>query len=179
MAFTRGSRFRTGSGRTRRASTWNEGPLGTNDHSVGTASIVFPTAQQAVVDGLTLVRIRGELMGWLVTATTVSDGFREGAFGMCIVSENAAGIGATAIPDPRVDDTWDGWLLHRYFSLQAANTGPSVSLGPGMFRFELDGKAMRKFKSTDTLVAVSSVGVEIGAVTARITLNTRMLTKLS
>ena len=96
------------------------------------------------------------------------------AFGLCIVTENAVGVGVTAIPSPGVDTFWDGWLYH---------TTGVVGLVPGNVggisaAVEIDSKAMRKFKNSDVMVGVVEVRTEVGAISAVFNLETRILVKL-
>ena len=85
--------------------------------SITTSSVaIVGNGLVALLDGLTLVRTRGIIQLVLTAAASPLDGFR-GAFGICIVSEDAFGIGATAVPDPVADAGWDGWLWHQFYSL--------------------------------------------------------------
>ena len=129
---------------------------------------------QSVEDGITSVRLRGFFEAILTTVTGANDGY-VGAIGVCIVSENAFGVGITAVPVPITDMAWDGWLYHRFFSLHGAG---AVGDGAGVFtRFEVDSKAMRKFKSTDIMVAVMEV-TEDGTAVMDSWFDSRVLVKL-
>jgi len=161
----------------RRATSWFKGPDGII--STTTSSVIqFATGAIAIDDGLTLVRFRGELLISLVTATGVLDGF-EGAFGVCIVSENAFAAGIASIPTPISDIAWDGWMVYQMFHVKAmtATFSNAVNAVTGSMRVELDSKAMRKFKSTDVLVAVTEV-TEVGTAQLTMQLQSRILVKL-
>ena len=177
-----GSRFRKTVVRARRRIGWEEGPFGIIDVTTAVGSAVFPTAQAATTDGLTLVRIRGELAAFLTASNTQLGGWAQVAVGLCIVSENAATIGATAIPDPLVDIAWDGWLYHKLFLMQSIDAlTPSEDagdLGIAVARFDIDNKAMRKMRATDVLVGMVGFGAEVGTATMRLNLATRALFKL-
>jgi len=90
------------------------------------------------------------------------------------------------VPAPLDDIAWDGWLFHRLFSIVStawAVTAAGVSTA-GMsdqqtVRFEIDSKAMRKMKATDGLIGVVQFSGEVGTVTAKAVLNSRVLTLLS
>ena len=168
-------------GSLRRKSTWSEGPFGTVSLSAA-ASVIFPMSQQAVVDGLTLVRTRGELSVFLSVATAALDGFRW-AFGMCIVSENAAGVGVIAIPSPIVDADWDGWFVYDTGTVKGWDiipaTGANANMGSSQTRIRIDSRAMRKFKSTDVMVGVLAGSDEVGAAVINADLSTRFLVKLA
>jgi len=160
----------------KRRTGWEEGPFGVLAFTTSGQSSVFGTAQAATQDGLTLIRIRGELLVFLSNATAALDGFSRVAAGLCIVSENAAGIGATAIPDPLVDIAWDGWIWHKTFSVVRA--GSALVDDAALTRIQVDSKAMRKFKSSDVLVGMFSAGTEVGTATLQAMLTTRLLVKL-
>ena len=81
---------------------------------------MFPTAVTAVVDNLTVVRTRGSLVLQLNTASAINEGF-QWALGICNVTQNAAGIGVTAVPDPFIDMAWDGWFVHEQGFLTATS----------------------------------------------------------
>ena len=121
----------------------------------------------------------------LVTSDAALSGFSECAFGICIVSENAFGIGVTAIPSPIADIEWDGWFVYRTFALVSADAVAAASVShsgssPLLWsaRFDIDSKAMRKFKESDVMVGVIEFQSEIGTATVDATLNTRILSKL-
>ena len=167
----------------RRQSSWAIGPFGSTAHTTS-ASKVFPTGAQALLDGLTIVRIRGELVGALSGAAAALDGFSRVGVGICITNENAAGLGITAIPTPLTDIAWEGWIWHSIFSLfspgiiagGAADDAPTAS---AMIRMVIDSKAMRKIKNTDVVTGVVETADEVGSANMTLKMNTRMLTKLA
>ena len=172
----RPSRFRsralvTGS---RRQTAWSDGPFGTNAFTVSDTVLPFGTGFTSIEEGSTIVRFRGQIVGFLSASGSGIDGFERIAFGICIVSQNAAGIGVTAIPDPLVDIGWDGWLWHELFSCRG-----SLTTEQAQFRASIDNKAMRKFRATDVVVGMVSVGSEVGTATLQVALNSRMLLKLA
>jgi len=177
VAHSRGSRFPRTSA-SRRATSWEGSPEGASGTLSASSSFVFGTAQQAAIAGLTIVRWRGSFTAGLITASAAGHGF-DCALGLGIVSENASGIGITAIPTPIADQAWDGWLFHKTFQLFTAFGTTMDPAGIMMnVRFDLDSKAMRKFKQTDVLVGVLEV-VETGTATMRSFLAGRTLVKLS
>jgi len=101
----------------------------------------------------TILRIRGTLSvpksTYAVSATTTVS-----AFGIGIVSDDAAE--ALAVPNPATATgyDWDGWLFLRQHS--------TISLDPA---FEIvDVKSMRKWKSGDSIVFVAGFASNAGAV---------------
>ena len=102
------------------------------------------------------------------------------AFGMCIVSQNAAGIGVSAVPDPIADMGWDGWFVYEQGTLLARDATPLVDeSGPNVVQWvEIDSKAMRKIHLTDTVVGILGNAEIGGTSTMSAHLDTRMLAKL-
>ncbi len=162
----------------RRRVTWSSGPNGQIGPISGNSNNVFPNGAQALVDDLTVVRTRGRLLIQLITADAVGSGFRW-AFGMTNVSENAAGIGVTALPDPIADIAWDGWFVYETGFVVASDATPIVDRFVGEQQLiEIDSKAMRKTHATDFLVALFGV-TEVGTSTVRAALSCRVLDKLA
>ena len=173
-----GSRFRSGwaSGGSRRKTAWGVGPQEPGA-SISTAGLtLWQLGSQALADGLTVARVRGELMVNQTATTTIGDGFRSVVHGICIVSENAFGIGITAVPTPLTDMAWDGWLWHhmeagtRGFSVTELGVTPSES-----YRVVIDSKVMRKTRASDVLIGVTEVGTEVGTATLVLQAITRVL----
>ena len=172
-------RFSTGQ---RRRTSWVGGPAGSLTFSASNATGAFTVGSQALVDGLTLVRLRGELLVFLTASNASDGGWDEVAVGVCIVSENAFNVGITAIPTPATDIAWDGWLWYWTGSLKTprVDAGPdNISIEGSMARIVVDSKAMRKIKATDVIVGVAEVGTEDGVATMELKMESRALVKLS
>ena len=176
MAHSRRSSFpRTGG--QRRQTSWEVGPSGSAATSA-TSNNVFPIAAESLLDKLTIMRTRGSLLVQYTTGDAVSEG-HDWAFGMCIVSQNAAGIGVTAIPDPLIDIGWEGWFVYEMGTVkQTTTTLDLAEVGAGV-RIEIDSKAMRKLRITDNVVAMFSNTLVGTPGQLRMTLNTRLLVALS
>ena len=160
----------------RRQSTWSQGAGGILTSSAS-ASLLFGTGAQAALAGLTIVRTRGFLNVSARTAAAALDGF-SGAVGLAIVSENAFGIGITAVPTPITDIAWDGWLWHQLFSVKSMSSTVDSGGILANARFTIDSKAMRKIKLTDIIVMVAEV-TEVGTSVFHAEADTRFLSKLS
>ena len=178
MGSLRRSRFQRTGGGSRRRTSWFGGPRGGTGVLSSSGSLLIATGFQIVADGITLVRTRGELLVQLETVGAAGDGWRVAA-GLCIVSENAFGVGITAVPTPIADDSWDGWLWYWTGTLSAvsANESEVSSSLAAQARIVIDSKAMRKVKASDVIIAVVEI-VESGTITGRATIETRMLAKL-
>jgi len=120
----------------------------------------------------TIVRVRGLLLVKLQAYTTDQD--VNGAFGMCVVSDEAFAAGAASIPRPFDDAGWDGWFVWQPFSFRYefhSATGDII----GSVGWDIDSKAMRKVTDNETVVCM--VESQSGAFAASV--NTRVLFKLS
>jgi len=172
MAHSRRLGFRARSS-TRRQSAWNQGPNGLSANLVASGASAIAIGQQAAIAGLTIVRIRGRLTIFGTAAATAAN-HMFWAFGICIVSENAFGVGITAIPHPQTDIKWDGWMYH---TQGVGTTTPGSAVGTHG-AIEIDSKAMRKIKDTDFLIGVVEA-TEVGTSSVQFDLESRILVKLS
>ena len=173
----------------RRKTSWNTGPASgaTGNELVitGTGKTLFPAGAAVLVEGVTLVRTRGEMLFLLTTSTATPGGFH-GAVGLAVVTDQAFAAGVASIPGPIGEDDWDGWFYHRFFSVLGAgpiDSGVAADIDQvngttASLRIEVDSKAMRKLSVGQTLVAVLET-VEVGTASMSIFFNCRMLVKLS
>ena len=191
MARIRGSGFRTSSPRSsKRKSSWQIGPQTGVDgalQSVVASSATIATGIITITaDGGTLVRTRGDLNIFLSVASGAADGYH-GAFGIAMISLAAATAGVASIPTPITEESWDGWLYHRYFSIfpgetiaaaTAAQQADQVNATSAALHIEVDSKAMRKEETDMALYASLEVILQGAAATLRWAFNSRMLVKL-
>ena len=186
MATSRSSRYQRSSVQHR--SSWEFGPeTAANGGPVSLASSLSDLAGtnvEATVDGITLIRTRGELLLGLKTAAAAQNGFH-GAFGIGKATKAAVTAGAASIPTPITEEAWDGWLYHRYFSIispgpiaaaTAAQEALQANSTLAAVRIEVDSKAMRKWDVNEAMFAVIEV-IEIGTATMFWAFNCRMLVK--
>ena len=158
----------------RRKTSWETGPRSSSDGATiqlsGSSSVLGITGLLSLQDGITIVRIRGDLNMFLTLAGVPGDGF-SGAFGIGLTNENAFAAGIGSVMLPITDEDWDGWLYHRYFGLNsggpiAAATADTQRMGvnaiSGAMHFEVDSKAMRKFDAGMVLYC-GVEGLEQGA----------------
>ena len=174
-------RFRTSPrriGSSRRKTAWESGPKNSLENLVSSTTVVWDTGSQALTDGLTLIRVRGEFVITMRLATAVGDGFENFAVGMCMVSENAFGVGVTAVPAPITDSGWDGWLYHSQHGHITALSTTEEHRVTGARAITIDSKAMRKMKNTDVLMGVVQLGTEVGTASVDFSARTRLLFKL-
>ena len=162
--------------RQRRRVGWEEGPGGSTLTTFTITSQALIGASVAVLqDGLTLVRLRGHLSAFLVSAAAAGDGFHC-AIGVGISTVQALGIGITAVPTPIADMDWDGWLYHRFFDVHVGDA-TAGDIDHGRVDFQVDSKAMRKTQEDSALYAVIQA-VEVGTAEMDVFFDSRMLFKL-
>ena len=131
-------------------------------------------------DGLTVVRIRGELSVFLTASNQAHGGIR-GAVGIGIANENAFTVGGIgSLQTPVTDVDWDGWIWHSFFtvaSITATIADGSNAVGC-VVRIPIDSKAMRKQPDNMVLYAAYEGRSEFGSVTTFLDLDCRVLVKL-
>ena len=157
-----------------RKTSWAGFNFGRVDGLIADGGVLFTFGFIAGADGITLVRLRGEL---LMSSAMSSGDSAECAVGIMLVNDNAFNIGITAIPLPITDADDDGWLYHQWCSASAVSQ--SAGNRTQNFRFEIDNKAMRKVRVGQTFVAVVEMDNEVGTgVAIDLNLNCRALFKL-
>ncbi len=174
MARTSRGSFRARS--PRRRTGWEEGP-GTqaiNGQSSSFAAIIGG-GQSALVDGMTVARIRGQIEVYLTAVTAAGDGYA-GAFGIGIVTAAAFAVGVTAVPTPITEIEWEGWLWHQFFSLHVGDK-TAGDVDHSRLQIPVDTKAMRKIGS-DEVVFLSWEATEEGTATIEAVGGSRMLVML-
>ena len=145
----------------RRGRTFSRGPRRATDWSasafggivvVANGTAVLLETFAPIVGGETVIRTRGNFS--IASDQDIATELQIGAFGICVVTQQAAGIGITAIPHPVADAAWGGWLYHRYFAFQF-DFGTGVGFISDMaHQIEIDSKAMRKVDEDDRLVTL-------------------------
>jgi len=117
----------------------------------------------------TIVRARGRISLFLQVFT--GDLSVVGAFGVGLVSAEAAAIGITAIPHPFRDADAGLWMVHQTWaeSFQTEGASPATQF-LASWSFEIDSKAMRKVEPNTQMVFVaeSQSGAIFFAETVRI-----------
>ena len=168
--------FRPVPTRTCRKTSWSIGPGSSALTVVSTnATTILGQGASFILDGLTIVRIRGSLRMFLTTAGAV-EGFHC-AVGMGIVTDEAFAVGQSAMPRPIADAGWNGWMYHRYFDVMSLST-LAAGDNNNWVAFEVDTKAMRKVAANETLF-MSLQHVEIGTAVAQVLFDSRVLVKLA
>ncbi len=108
-----------------------------------------PTEQQ------TLIRTRGLL--YVQPSIYTASIEVQGAFGICIVSAQAAAAGAASVPGPWTNASWDGWLVWQPFAFRV-DLGAGQAAGVTMVGrvagqdYVIDSKAMRKVELNEVVM---------------------------
>jgi len=185
VARPRGS-FRGRQSSPRRKVGWEQGPGKTTAQAAisTSSSVIVDAALSVLLDGLTLVRTRGQLLLRLTSATSEGNGF-QGAFGIGVATTAAVVAGAASVPTPITEQAWDGWLYWTPIILRsvgvmdgtAANDADSINAVSAVQRIDVDSKAMRKLKADDSIYAILEV-TEGGTANLAWEFDSRMLFKL-
>ncbi len=98
------------------------------------------------------MRTRGEV--GIVPQSFAADVTVGGAFGVCIVSDEAFAAGTASIPRPFDDANWGGWFMWQSFFgvFEFADATGRVGLNANTLRYQVDSKAMRKVGQNETVV---------------------------
>ena len=175
----RHTRFLRTAGANRRRTGWDDGPSTASGSISAAGSALWSTGIQNGDDGITLVRVRGEVLLFLSTVTSNLDGFIRVAVGLAIVTTAAATVGITAVPTPLTDIEYEGWLWHWTGPMIGVVSGGDSALGMGAVRVPIDSKAMRKWNTDETLIGVVEVGSEVGTAVLGFNASSRILVKLA
>jgi len=157
---------------------WDRGPGGTAaDTITASTSNFFGSVSNVLVDGLTLVRLRGRFSFILTAAAAAGDGY-QGAMGIGVTTASATAAGIASVPTPITEQDWDGWLYWQAISCHAGDaTAGSRNWDQANMNIEVDSKAMRKLTEDSSIFAVFEV-IEIGTATASLFFDSRILVKL-
>ena len=99
----------------------------------------------------TLRRTRG-LIGWKSDQSAASE-TPIGAFGMCVVSADAAAAGVASVPGPFSDDDSDLWVVHQFVGVNITFADATGFASIASW-YEVDSKAMRTVTEDERLVGV-------------------------
>jgi len=164
----------------RRKTAWGFGPDSTGQ-TISTSGKVFLSSFVSLVgqQEATIVRIRGYLELLLITSDAAEGGF-QGGFGIALTTAEAVAAGVAAVPGPVTDAEWDGWIVHRFFSIHTvtATIADGVNARGVRFGVDIDSKAMRKMNDGQSLFAVLESTEDVNA-SLRMHFDSRVLVMLS
>jgi len=138
-----------------------------------TAALVYSlNAAALALLPFTIVRTR---MNWTCQSdqSAATEDFI-GNFGWCVVSDQAAAIGVTAVPTPAFDLSSDLWFLIDQWIGTFQLIGSNVTTNMNVLK--IDSKSMRKVEVGQDIVGVAEAGITESGVTVRTV--GRMLVKL-
>jgi len=165
-----------------RLTAWSAGTGGTTPAAIATTTPTFiGQSIFALVEGVTLIRIRGYFSVRLTLATATLDGWA-GAFGIGIASLAAVTAGVASVPTPLTEQGAENWLYWQAFEVKGQQLF-STGGGPGLEQHgtyvnkEIDSKAMRKFPTDMSVYAIVEM-VEVGTAGVQIHHDSRVLAKL-
>ncbi len=118
-----------------------------------------PQSLGVATGSFTVMRLRGHIYVQLDSGAVDERALL--AFGIMPVSDDAFAAGAASMPSPSADlDA--SWMWHAFASV---SSGAFSSEQPqaGFMRIEIDGKAMRRLKSNETLALLGAVCTVVDA----------------
>ena len=153
---SRKSGFTLRSGVMRRETAWIGGVEFAQTMGAGVSVLISSLgATVLALRPLTVVRTRGVLFG-RSDQNAASENWSV-AYGFAVVSDQASGIGITAIPTPVTDDQSDLWFVYeRIMGNLAFSSGVGFQNSGTMI--PIDSKAMRKIEDGQDLVEVVENG---------------------
>ena len=144
-----------------RKMSMNWSGIDTGEQSISSTQAVDATFTSGVA--ATIMRCRGSILVRGTPDALTDDSMA--AFGLIVVSSDAAGVGGASVPGP-ASDLDAPWLWHAWVPLLAGAAALTPD-GIGDFhRLEIDAKAMRRTKSSEVLAFVSQLGVNSYAAVA-------------
>ena len=163
MAARRGALRR---GRAYRPPTEWEGFAATGDSTVLGATKVLLGRFTVTGAPVTIRRTRG-IVNWRSDQVVASE-TALGAFGLCVVSNDAFDVGATAIPGPSSDASSELWFVHQFLYARFELLSSSGFHPDGSSEYMIDSKAMRKVSEEESIVVmVEATGADGGIFAAQ------------
>ncbi len=133
----------------RRETVWIGGQMGENAIATsGVAQLTSLNTAALALRPFTVVRTRGVF--YVETDQVAAGEHQWGAYGFCVVSEQADAIGVTAIPTPITDQSSDLWYVYEIF--QEGQKAFSVASAIQVVGHQFDSKAMRKVEDGEQII---------------------------
>ena len=135
----------------RRATDWIASSAETTTTALAASTAVLDQ-QFTFLEPATIVRVRGDL--WIASDQGAATENPFGSMGICVVREQAATVGITAVPLPYTDAPDEAWFLLQNFA-ERTRFFTGAGMEHGLFQhYELDSKAMRKVAQGDNIAVV-------------------------
>jgi len=152
----------------RRLTEWSATTAETAYTGLAAATAVLDSVF-TTTDPETIIRVVGQLSVQSDQIAASETPF--GAVGLCVVSDQAAAIGITAIPTPYTDAGSDLWFLHQFWACPI-HFGDATGFSDISARYELSSKAMRKISEDETICLVMENGSATKGVDYRLDIRT-------
>ncbi len=152
-----GKRYPTRAGTKRLSSWFGFAPTETTLTS-GAAIIYSLNAVALALRPFTIVRSHFALQIRSDQAAAIEQ--QAGAFGICVVSDQATAVGVTAVPTPSSESASDLWFIHQYFNADASDLTDRTKPATRIF---VDSKAMRKVDIGQDVIVLVENAVSIGS----------------
>jgi len=124
---------------------------------------ILNTASAGLLTKRPFTIIRTHLTVLMTSDQLAADELQGGALGMCLVSDQAAAIGVTAVPTPVTDQGSDLWYLHQWIMNDFAFvTGVGFDGQAGRL-VHIDSKAMRKVNGDQDILLVGELSSVISS----------------
>ena len=161
--------------RSRRLTSWLDLPFATTTLTAAGGTIVLSlTAEELSKRPFTIVRTH--MMVHMTSDQIGADEQQFAAVGMCVVSDQAAAIGVTAVPTPVTDAASDLWFFHNNVAAEFAFvTGVGFDASAGETS-QFDSKAMRKVNNDQDVLLIVELATGISSGLS-ITIGGRLLIK--
>ncbi len=111
-------------------------------------------------DGPTTVRRTRGLISWVSDQVAAIE-LPMGAFGLCVVSDDAFAAGAASLPGPFTDAGSELWFVHQY--VYARNIASTAGIEAWPNQYVIDSSAMRKFTEEERIVVMWESGAAVGS----------------
>ena len=124
--------------------------------SIETSTAVLIAQSNAALDAKRpFTVLRTHILVSIATNQLIADESQFGAFGVCVVTDQASAIGVTVIPTPITDIGSDSWFAHQLVAAALLFGDATGFASPGRANFFLDSKAMRKVNDDQDVVMVA------------------------
>ena len=143
----------------RRQTQWGGTTSGqTSETALAAATSVlfsrFTAATLEVFPGTPLTVVRNRGLFSVRSDQIVQTEMGHGAFGMAVVSEDAAAAGIASVPTPITNSDWDGWMVWQPFAFGLVFSSAVGFDNNPYQRYDYDSKAMRKLNDNESLIFV-------------------------
>ncbi len=153
-----GSRFHpVRGGRRPGKTTWFDLPVVAQDiTTTGGQILLTMVASELAARPFTVLRTHLEIL--ITSDQLAADELQAGAVGLCVVSDQAAAVGVTAVPTPATDAASDLWFAHQWcFNRFAFASGVGFDASEGKV-YTIDSKAMRKVNNDQQILVITELG---------------------